>query len=198
MIVKRRLYSEKEEKKKLTREEKDKLLKKGRNTGLLLTGIGGGMKLIDGVWRLSGNNKKTDLDSVQQHKAAGNILLATGSGLAIGSEVARRINKKRAKEEEKKFNEPEELSPRELQLENMKMQRQIMINNRQRQKLEEQARRDKLKRISQAQRLEEEKDEQAAKNQIKVKKLEQDSDDKNSATLYKVASRLTPPVPMKI
>lgn len=100
----------------------------------------------------------------------------------------------------KLFNEdPDaELSPRELQLENMKMQRQIMMNNRQKQKLEEQARRDRLRRISQAQSLEEKKDEQAAKNQIKVKKLEQDSDDKNNASLYKVASRLTSPVPMKI
>jgi len=72
----------------------------------------------------------------------------------------------------KLFNEGSdaELSPRELQLENMKMQRQIMMNNRQKQKLEEQSRRDRLRRISQAQSLEEKKDEQAAKNQIKVKK----------------------------
>ena len=73
-----------------------------------------------------------------------------------------------------------------------------MINNRTKQKLEEQARRDRLRRISQAQSLEEKKDEQLAKNQIKVKKLEQDSNDKNNASLYKVASRLTTPVPMKI
>lgn len=100
----------------------------------------------------------------------------------------------------KLFNDPgaEDLSPRDLQLENMKMQRQIMINNRTKQKLEEQARRDRLRRISQAQSLEEKKDEQLAKNQIKIKKLEQDSNDKNNASLYKVASRLTTPVPMKI
>lgn len=100
----------------------------------------------------------------------------------------------------KLFNDPgaEDLSPRDLQLENMKMQRQIMINNRTKQKLEEQARRDRLNRISQAQSLEEKKDEQAAKNQIKVKKLEQDSNEKNNVSLYKVASRLTAPVPMKI
>ena len=101
----------------------------------------------------------------------------------------------------KLFNDPgaeEDLSPRDLQLENMKMQRQIMINNRTKQKIEEQARRDRLRRISQAQSLEEKKDEQLAKNQIKVKKLEQDSNDKNNASLYKVASRLTTPVPMKI
>ena len=100
----------------------------------------------------------------------------------------------------KLFNDPgaEDLSPRDLLLENMKMQRQIMINNRTKQKLEEQARRDRLRRISQAQSLEEKKDEQLAKNQIKVKKLEQDSNDKNNASLYKVASRLTTPVPMKI
>lgn len=106
----------------------------------------------------------------------------------------------------KLFNDPglqdngEQLSPRDLQLENNKLMRQYMINNRVRQKLQEQERRDKIRRISQAQKLEEEKDEQAAKNQIKVKKLEQESDEGNNAGLYKVASQstATKPVPMKI
>jgi hypothetical protein len=91
------------------------------------------------------------------------------------------------------------LTSRDLALENMKMQRQIMINQRTRQKLQAQERADQLRQISRAQKDESERDQQDTKNQIKIKKIEQDNStsEAKNVGLYKTRSKPITPVPMK-
>lgn len=91
------------------------------------------------------------------------------------------------------------LTSRDLALENMKMQRQIMINQRTRQKLQAQERADQLRQVSRAQKDESERDQQDTKNQIKIKKIEQENSNSEAKNvpLYKTKSKPTPPVPMK-
>lgn len=93
-----------------------------------------------------------------------------------------------------------QLTSKDLTIENMKMQRQLMLNQRMRQKLQAQERADRIRQISRAQKDEDNRDEQDMRNQIKIKKIEQDnsaSEAKNIG-LYKTRSKITPPVPMKV
>lgn len=90
-----------------------------------------------------------------------------------------------------------QLTSKDLAIENMKMQRQLMLNQRMKQKLQAQERADRIKQITRAQKNEEAKDEQESKNQIKVKKIEQDRDEAKNVGLYKTKSKMPAPVPMK-
>lgn len=96
-------------------------------------------------------------------------------------------------------NDQQQLTSKDLAIENMRMQRQIMINQRMRQKLQAQEHADRLRQISRAQRDEDERDQEDAKNQIKIKKIEQEntSSEARNVGLYKTKSKPTPPVPMK-
>lgn len=86
---------------------------------------------------------------------------------------------------------------KDLQIEQMKMQRAMMANQRSRQKLQEQERQDRLKQQLQAQKLDQ-KDEQSQKSQVQTKKLQSNED---SATrnwsLVKKNTTAKPPIPMK-
>ena len=79
------------------------------------------------------------------------------------------------------------------------MQRQLMINQRMRQKLQAQERADQLRQISRAQRDEDNRDEADMKNQIKIKKIEQENSNSEAKNvpLYKTRSKPVQPVPMK-
>jgi hypothetical protein len=92
-----------------------------------------------------------------------------------------------------------QLTSRDLAIENMKMQRQLMINQRMRQKLQAQERADQLRQISRAQRDEDNRDEQDTKNQIKIQKIEQENSNSEAKNvpLYKTRSKPVQPVPMK-
>lgn len=93
----------------------------------------------------------------------------------------------------------QQLTSKDLAIENMKMQRQIMLNQRMRQKLQAQERADRLRQIARAQKEENDKDEQDSKNQIKIKKIEQDNSasEAKNVSLYKSRSKPVIPVPMK-
>ena len=92
-----------------------------------------------------------------------------------------------------------QLTSKDLAIENMRMQRQLMMNQRMRQKLQAQERADQLRQITKMQKSEEEKDSQDTKNQIKIKKIEQDrNDEAKNVGLYKTRSKPIPPVPMKV
>lgn len=93
----------------------------------------------------------------------------------------------------------QQLTSRDLALENMRMQRQIMMNQRQRQKLQAQEIRDRQRMISSAMKSEEKKDEQDMKNQIKIKKIEQEdgNSEAKNVPLYKTRSKPVQPVSMK-
>ena len=90
-----------------------------------------------------------------------------------------------------------QLTSKDLAIENMKMQRQLMLNQRMRQQLQAKERADQVRQISKMQKNEEARDEQETKNQIKVKKIEQDRDEAKNVGLYKTKSKPVPPVPMK-
>ena len=92
-----------------------------------------------------------------------------------------------------------QLTSKDLAIENMRMQRQLMLNQRMRQKLQAQERADQLKQISRAQRDEDASDEQDTKNQIKIKKIEQENSasEAKNVPLYKTRSKPVQPVPMK-
>lgn len=93
-----------------------------------------------------------------------------------------------------------QLNSKDLAIENMRMQRQIMLNQRMRQKLQAQEHADRIRQISRAQRDEDQRDQADMKNQIKIKKIEQDNSasEAKNVGLYKTKSKVTPPVPMKV
>ena len=93
-----------------------------------------------------------------------------------------------------------QLTSKDLAIENMRMQRQLMMNQRMRQKLQAQERADQLKAVTKAQVAEDKKDEQDMKNQIKVKKIEQDNsvNEAKNVHLYKTRSKMPAPVSMKV
>lgn len=90
-----------------------------------------------------------------------------------------------------------QLTSKDLAIENMKMQRQLMMNQRMKQKLQAQERADRMKQIAKIQKSEDEKDEQETKNQINRKKVEQEKDEAKNVGLYKTKSKMPAPVPMK-
>lgn len=92
--------------------------------------------------------------------------------------------------------EADQMTPRDLQLENMKMQRQIMINQRTREKLEADRAKSRLKAIQAAQRMEQQKEIQESKNQIQTQKLENAQDLPRNVNLYKSKSKTVEPVSM--
>ena len=80
------------------------------------------------------------------------------------------------------------------------MQRQLMMNQRMRQKLQAQERADRIKAITKSQLAEDKRDEADTKNQIKIKKIEQDNSasEAKNVHLYKTRSKMQAPVPMKV
>ena len=91
---------------------------------------------------------------------------------------------------------PEQMTSRDMQLEQMKLQRQLMQTSRFRQKLEAQERRDESRRIMQLQKMEHLKDIEEDRQRVRVKKLE-DKDDNVNTSLYKSKSHPVAPVSMK-
>jgi hypothetical protein len=92
--------------------------------------------------------------------------------------------------------ETEQLSPRDLQLENIRMQRQIMINQRTREKLQADRAKSRMRQIQSAQRMEQQKDMQDEKNRIQVQKMTNSEDDPKNVSLYKTRSTVTKTVSM--
>ncbi len=90
----------------------------------------------------------------------------------------------------------DQLTPRDLQLENMKMQRQIMINQRTREKLEADRIKARMKSIQSAQRMEQQRDIQDEKNRIQTQKMENAQDLPRNVNLYKNKSTVVQPVSM--
>ena len=96
--------------------------------------------------------------------------------------------------------QPAPMTSKDLQLEQMKLQRQLIMTNRMRQRLQAEERQDQMRRITQLQKSEMRKDEQEDKNRVTVKRLENQSSEnaKDNTALYKTKSRPVPPVPMKV
>lgn len=88
------------------------------------------------------------------------------------------------------------ITSKDLQIEQGRLQRELIKTQRLKQKMQAEEREDRLKRIVQLQKMEQKKDIEDSKARIRIKKLEEDNNS-NSSNVYK--SRLHPvaPVPMK-
>ena len=89
-------------------------------------------------------------------------------------------------------------SARELQAENMKMQRQIMMNQRLQQQLAQQERNNMFKRRIQEQKIEQVKDNRESREQIQTKKLENEAEKGGGRqSLVKQRTTALKPIPMR-
>lgn len=91
------------------------------------------------------------------------------------------------------------LTSKELLLEQMKQQRQLMQTQRLRQKIQAQEARDRFKALQNAQKADREEKMDDAKNVIKAKQLENQSNsaEAKNVSLYKTRSKVVAPVSMK-
>ena len=91
------------------------------------------------------------------------------------------------------------LTSKELLLEQMKQQRQLMQTQRLRQKIQAQEARDRFRALQNAQKADREEKMDDAKNVIKAKQLENQSNsaEAKNVSLYKTRSKVVAPVPMK-
>jgi len=96
-------------------------------------------------------------------------------------------------------NNDQPLTSKELLLEQMKQQRQVMQTQRLRQKIQAQEARDKVKALQAAQKVDREEKMEDAKNTIKAKQIENQSNstEAKNVSLYKTRSKIVAPVPMK-
>ena len=95
-------------------------------------------------------------------------------------------------------NEGEILTSKDYQLENMKLQREILRNQRQRQKLLEEERRQQLQAQRDLQRQEASKDKEESKNQVRLKESQNDQNPgAQHPGLYKKSTSAVKPIPMK-
>ena len=92
----------------------------------------------------------------------------------------------------------ENVTSRDLQLEQMRMQRQLLQTQRLREKIAAQERRDAMKNLQRSQKEDAEEKSSQAKNQINVKKLENDDLGAKNVNLFKTRSKVVAPVPMKV
>ena len=90
----------------------------------------------------------------------------------------------------------QQLSSKDLQLEQMRLQRQLMQNERMKQKLQAEERRDEARRLMQQQKLEQQREVEDNKQRIRTKKMESGENNVN-VSLYKTKPHPTAPVPMK-
>lgn len=90
----------------------------------------------------------------------------------------------------------QQLTPRELMLENYKMQRQIMINQRTREKLEADKVKTRMREIQTAQRIEQKRDEQENQGRIESQKMQNAQDIPRNVNLYKSRPKAVDPISM--
>ena len=91
------------------------------------------------------------------------------------------------------------MSSRDLQIEQMRLQRQILETQRMRQRIQAEERTQQLKQTTQVQKMEQKKDEARDENQLKAKKIDAQNNRQeiNNIGLYKTKSKPTPTVSMK-
>lgn len=95
--------------------------------------------------------------------------------------------------------EDQNVTSKDLQVEQMKLQRQVMQTQRMRQRMESEERLNRARQLSQMQRNQQKEDQSDRENQVKVKKLQEDSinpADRNW-NLVKSKAKTTPPISMK-
>lgn len=91
--------------------------------------------------------------------------------------------------------EAPQITSKDLQLEQGRLQRELMKTQRLRQKMQQEERQNDAKRLMQLQKMEQKKDMEEDKARIRIKKMEDDKEEKTS--LYKSKPHSVAPVPMK-
>lgn len=91
--------------------------------------------------------------------------------------------------------ETPQITSKDLQFEQGRLQRELMKTQRLRQKMQQEERQNDAKRLMQLQKMEQKKDMEEDKARIRIKKMEDDKEEKTS--LYKSKPHLVAPVPMK-
>ena len=89
-----------------------------------------------------------------------------------------------------------QLTSRDIQLEQMKLQRQLMQTQRMKQKIQAEERNERAKRIMQQQKLEQQKEREEDRQMLRVKSMENKENNPNTS-LYKTKSHPVTPVSMK-
>ncbi len=95
------------------------------------------------------------------------------------------------------YSDSQQPSSSDLAAEQMKMQRELMKTQRQRDAMRADETKRRLQAIQASQRQEAAKDEEEAKNQIKTKKLEAEQNNTENIGLYKSRSKIVTPIPMR-
>ena len=107
------------------------------------------------------------------------------------------IIRKKSKSFSNALQEQEAITSRELQIEQLRMQREIMETQKMKEKLKAEEAQNRLRQQTMLQKMEQKKDQEESKNQIKVKKLEVDNSSPENVSLYKTRSRVITPIPMQ-
>ena len=112
--------------------------------------------------------------------------------------VTNTVNKPNAPQEQEQQPNPGEQikTSKDLLVEQMKLQRVLLQTQKQRQQVQAQETRDRMRQIQSAQKIEQRKEEQEDKSDLKRRKMEVDEGAKNVG-LYKSRSNPVAPVPMK-
>ena len=90
-----------------------------------------------------------------------------------------------------------QLTSKDLAIENLRMQRQRMINRNTSQKIQAQKDKAQLQQLTKLQKLEDDKNDKEIKNQIDIKNSNNSRDEAKNVGLYKTRSKMPNPVPMK-
>ena len=90
------------------------------------------------------------------------------------------------------------VTSRDLQIEQMKQQRQVLQTQRLREKIAAQERRDSMKNLQEAQKQSAKENQEDTKNQIKTAKIQDQREEAKNVGLYKTRSKPVQPVPMKV
>jgi hypothetical protein len=91
----------------------------------------------------------------------------------------------------------QQMSSKDLQLEQGKLQRELLKTQRMKQRMQAEERDERIKRTLQLQKMEQRKDIEEDKARIRVKKLEDDNNENKSLGLYKSKPHPVAPVSMK-
>ena len=101
------------------------------------------------------------------------------------------------KDEQEALNQ-QMITSRDLQIEQMKQQRQVLQTQRLREKIAAQERRDSMLNLQEAQKQEAKQNESETKNLIKTAKVQDQREEAKNIGLYKTRSKPVQPVPMKV
>lgn len=103
--------------------------------------------------------------------------------------------------DQSQLQQPDTLTSKDLQIEQMKMQRQIMATQRMRQKMQAEERQAQAKQLAQLQKAQQKDNQEEKNNQVKVQRMQQNNENLNPAdrnwNLVKTKAKTTQPVSMK-